>query len=102
MSLKFRNKSGKIYDTGICEKNLNILAHAQVIDLNIGSQCGGHGLCGSDVILILKKDQKYFSPETEKEKKHLDSDKRKTGFRLACQVFPDQNDLDLVIDFISS
>jgi len=69
--------------------NLNLLAHAQCEEAFLGSQCGGHGKCGADRILILKG-QDALSPPTESEKRLLSTQDLHRGVRLACQVFPDQ------------
>jgi ferredoxin len=79
-----------------CLRTLNILAHAQMEELDIGSICGGHGFCGGDRILLLKDSQKV-SPITDKERKHLSPEELQAGWRLGCQCWPEANDLDISI-----
>lgn len=90
MTLKFKAKSGgALYDAGVCERQLNVLAHAQMIDLELGSRCGGHGVCGGDRIWVPKTAQ--VSPPTDREKQHLSDMDLEQGFRLACQCFPEKS-----------
>jgi len=84
-------------DSGLCETQLNLLAHAQCIELDIGSRCGGHGVCGGDRVRIPAEHQGAFSPVTEKERQHLSARELQDGWRLACQCWPDRADLDLSI-----
>ncbi|NDG83862.1 MAG: hypothetical protein EBX52_02365 [Proteobacteria bacterium] len=79
------------FDTGICERNLNLLAHAQMIEFSLGSQCGGHGKCGKDRVRIPLEDLRFFSPVTAIERAHLSEQEIGSGVRLACQCFPDQD-----------
>ena len=95
MSIRF-SKNQQILDTEACEINLNILAHAQLIELDIGSICGGHGHCGKDRILIQVKDQTHLSPITEKERKFLTQDELSKGYRLACQCYPEKENLNIL------
>jgi ferredoxin len=88
--------------TGLCEPNLNLLAHAQCIELDIGSRCGGHGVCGGDKIQIPLGDLSFFSPPTEHEKKHLSKEQLQQGIRLACQCFPNSSDISTELKIISS
>jgi ferredoxin len=103
MSIRFKDISksptDKVFDTGMCEPNLNLLAHAQCIELNIGSQCGGHGVCGKDRVQIPLSDLAQFSPPSPEEKEHLSSAELAKGVRLACQCYPEKTDLDLDILF---
>ena len=70
--------------------SLNLLGHAQVSELDIGSRCGGHGICGGDRIRIAAEIQsRFLSAPTEHELELLDEDERRAGWRLACQCFPD-------------
>lgn len=74
------------------DTNLNLLAHAQAIELHIGSRCGGHGVCGGDRVRVLDLlDRKKLSPLTEKEREHLSESEISDGFRLACQCYPDDD-----------
>lgn len=70
------------------ESHLNLLGHAQLIELDVGSECGGHGICGKDRILIENLNREDFSPPTEAEKKHLSLEEIEKGIRLSCQCFP--------------
>jgi ferredoxin len=100
MSIRFKSKmDGKIFDSGLCERNLNLLAHAQSIELEIGSRCGGFGECGGDRIRIDVADTSRFSPITEAEREHLSAEELSRGFRLACQCFPQSNEFSAVIEF---
>lgn len=82
------------------DPNLNLLAHAQLEELHVGSECGGHGVCGKDRVRILnlKENKKNLSPPTENEKKHLTEEEIQTGIRLSCQCFPSQKQLDLKVE----
>lgn len=71
------------------EPMLNLLAHAQTIELDLGSQCGGHGICGKDRVRISDAEQKNLSLPSESEKRLLSESALKTGVRLACQTYPD-------------
>ena len=93
-SVKFVDSHGTSRDSGLCERNLNLLAHAQTIELDIGSRCGGHGVCGGDRVKILD-DAAALSPLTEPERQHLSPDEIAQGWRLACQCFPDKSDQSL-------
>lgn len=67
---------------------LNILGHAQLEEREIGSRCGGHGICGGDRIQLVQGDPKLLSTITVEEIKHLSAEELADGFRLACQCFP--------------
>lgn len=81
--------------TDFCERNLNLLAHAQAIELDIGSQCGGHGICGGDRVRV--PGSALLSPVTEPEREHLSPEELAQGWRLACQCFPERNDAELKV-----
>jgi ferredoxin len=89
MSVVFRRAkpSPQEHTVDFCERNLNLLAHAQAIELDIGSRCGGHGVCGGDRIQV--DAQSSLSPWTEAEKQHLTQAELDAGWRLACQCFPE-------------
>lgn len=100
MSIRFKSlKNETVQDTEICERNLNLLAHAQCIELEIGSRCGGYGECGGDRIKIDPSSQSHFSPITDPEREHLSAEEIAAGWRLACQCFPQSNDLSVVVDY---
>ncbi len=84
-------------DSGLCEPQLNLLAHAQAIELDIGSQCGGHGVCGGDWVRIPPEARSAFSELTEAEREHLSPEQIGEGWRLACQCFPNRRDLEVTI-----
>lgn len=87
-------------DIGFCDRNLNLLAHAQSLELDIGSQCGGHGICGGDRVRIADPAQRaLLSPVTADERRHLSEQELASGWRLACQCYPEQNDLELNAEF---
>jgi len=77
----------------ICEtlfEKLNLLAHAQLAELDIGSQCGGHCICGNDILEILNSDQAILNSPSPEEVAHLKRAKKSAPqFRLACQTYPD-------------
>ncbi len=66
--------------------SLNLLAHAQIEELETGSRCGGHGHCGGDRIRILAG-QDQLTPPTQAEREHLSDEELRSGIRLACQTF---------------
>jgi ferredoxin len=100
MSIQFKSsKNQTVYDTDLCERNLNLLAHAQCIELEIGSRCGGFGECGGDRIKIDPSLPSNFSPITDPEREHLSAEEIATGWRLACQCFPQVNDMDVTVEF---
>jgi ferredoxin len=83
---------------------LNLLAHAQLIELLIGSRCGGHGICGGDLLRIELADQRaFFSLPSEIEREKLSENDLQKGMRLACQCYPNQNDKgkEIVIEVLS-
>ena len=90
-AVTFVDHQGKPHSVDFCERNLNLLAHAQAIELEVGSRCGGHGVCGGDRIRLpvgLTQPER-LSPITEKERQHLSSEQLAQGWRLACQCFPE-------------
>ena len=96
MAIRFKT-GDLVHDTGLCEPQLNLLAHAQCIELDIGSVCGGHGVCGKDRIRISPEDRSVFSPLTENEREHLTPDEIASGMRLACQCFPNLPDAEITV-----
>lgn len=75
-------------------RNLNLLAHAQMIELEVGSRCGGHGICGGDRIRVTG-DRALFSPITAAEREHLTEGELRDGWRLACQCWIAQDGIDV-------
>ena len=66
-----------------------------MIELFIGSQCGGHGKCGKDRVMLNTQDQSYVNPPTEIERAHLTEQDLARGVRLACQCFPERDNLKI-------
>lgn len=86
----FKTTDGKlspVAEVDFLEPNLNLLAHAQAIELEVGSRCGGHGICGGDQLRILSSTTDVSAP-TEVERQLLGSDALANGIRLGCQVYP--------------
>lgn len=96
--VSFRMASGATRDCGFVDRNLNLLAHAQAIELEIGSRCGGHGICGGDRVRVRAADASGLSPLTQAEREHLSGDEIAAGWRLACQCFPQRSGAALVLD----
>ncbi len=96
MSIQFIFEEGEA-DSETCMRGLNILGHAQLIELNIGSRCGGHGKCGADRIVLCKKDQDQVNPPTEIERIQLGGELISQGVRLACQCFPNSDGLKITV-----
>ena len=94
MTVKFC-KNNTNYDTGECLRGLNLLGHAHLIELDLGSTCGGHGKCGKDRVVLSADDQSKVNALTEIEKVHLSKSELEQGFRLACQCFPNEDRLEL-------
>jgi ferredoxin len=100
MSVQFILKdAAQAHDSGLCERNLNLLAHAQALELDIGSECGGHGICGGDRIRLEPAMQKLVSRPTEAERELLSEEELSLGWRLACQCFPNQNDAEIRAEY---
>ena len=97
MPLRFRDKRTDRDHPVECFVSLNLLAHAQMLEIDVGSRCGGHGVCGGDRIKL--SSQQAFSEPTEIERKHLSPLELSQGYRLACQCFPEQPDLDAELLF---
>lgn len=81
-------RGGIEFDSELCLRGLNLLAHAQMIELPTGSRCGGHGKCGADRILLDPESQKRVNPPSPIERHQLSPDELARGIRLACQTFP--------------
>lgn len=95
MAVEFHFKKEK--KTVPCYRSLNLLAHAQIENISLGSQCGGHGVCGKDQIQIDPQKKYLFSPPSMRELHHLGEEKIKQGWRLACQCFPAEDQLEIII-----
>jgi ferredoxin len=77
--------------------DLNLLGHAQSIELEVGSRCGGHGVCGGDRIRI-HSSLLPLSEVTDAERRHLTAAELEAGYRLACQCFPSDPALSLRVE----
>lgn len=86
--MKFVKPDGSKLEVDLCDSRLNLLAHAQLIELDIGSRCGGHGHCGGDRIQLAPG--AAVSPPSTEEHEHLTPEELAQGWRLACQTFPEQ------------
>jgi len=80
-----------------CYRNLNLLAHAQMEELDIGSRCGGYGECGGDRVRI-SGGAAFLSQVTDAEREHLSASELEQGYRLACQCFPERDDVEIQIE----
>jgi ferredoxin len=98
MSVQFY-RDGKLISDVDCFQGLNLLAHAQIEELETGSECGGHGKCGKDRILISESDQKKLNAPTFIETRHLTLVELSEGWRLACQAFPNVDGLSITVLF---
>ena len=99
MSITFKKKNVLVLEVA-CHSKLNLLAHAQLEELDLGSRCGGFGECGGDRIQI-RGGAAAVNPVTELEREHLSAAEISEGFRLACQCYPDQNDAVIEISLES-
>lgn len=97
MSVKFKHNN-KVFDSEACFKGLNLLGHAQMIELDLGSTCGGHGKCGKDRLILDPVDQAKVNPITFIERQHLTETEINSGMRLACQCFPDEDGLSVEVN----
>ncbi len=77
--------------------SLNLLAHAQMEELEIGSQCGGHGICGADRIQVRALHGRLSEP-TAVEREHLGEAALAAGWRLGCQCYPQSDDAEIEVD----
>jgi ferredoxin len=94
MSVVFR-VGGLELDSGVCLRGLNLLAHAQMIELPTGSRCGGHGKCGADRVILDPESRGKISPPSAIERHQLSESDLERGVRLACQAFPSADGLSL-------
>jgi 2Fe-2S ferredoxin len=95
-------KDAREHDSGLCLAGLNLLAHAQMIELFIGSECGGHGKCGRDRVILPEKARAQVNAPTAIERAHLKPEELEAGYRLACQCFPNSDDLALTVHLPSA
>lgn len=80
-----------------CYRSLNLLAHAQIEELEIGSRCGGYGECGGDRILI-REGAQFLSPPTIAERELLTESELKQGWRLGCQCYPERDGVSICVE----
>ncbi len=73
-----------------CYRGLNILGHAQLEEIDLGSRCGGHGICGGDRVQVLPGSDPLSKPN-ETERQHLSPSEIADGWRLACQIWPEKD-----------
>ncbi len=93
----FRRPDGSRARVDFCDRQLNLLAHAQAEELALGSRCGGHGVCGGDRVRVCASDGP-LSPVTEAERTHLTADELALGWRLACQCWPERDALAIELE----
>jgi len=96
-TVTFQFPSGETNETESYTQ-LNLLAHAQIIEKDIQSRCGGHAECGTCRVIVISG---KISPIRDEEQRLLDklgvtSAADDTKYRLACQCYP-ESDSDLVI-----
>jgi ferredoxin len=90
MPVIFQGFDGRARVEVDCYSQLNLLAHAQLDELAIGSRCGGHGHCGGDRVRVTASDG-ALSKVTDAEREHLTAAELANGWRLACQCFPERD-----------
>lgn len=96
MSVRFF-RDGRMVSAVDCFQSLNILAHAQIEECETGSECGGHGKCGKDRVIIVESDRKKLNAPTLPEKKFFTADEIENGWRLACQAFPNEDAMEMEV-----
>jgi ferredoxin len=94
-------RQGVRLDSEICHPGLNLLGHAQMIELGLGSECGGHGKCGRDRVLLEASELDQVNAPTAIERAHLKPEELKAGYRLACQCFPNAEGLSLSVKVLA-
>jgi ferredoxin len=99
MSILFRYPDGSTLESPSYPQ-FNLLAHVQLEECTIGSECGGHGKCGKDKLKVLQGSE-YLSPVTEPEQRLLGEPLLNAGIRLGCQAFPDQREGLIEIQVLS-
>ena len=85
---------------------LNLLAHAQILEKSLRSKCGGHCECGTCRIFIVSggvnpvglEERKLLSRIDVKAIQNLKKELKitKGELRLACQCFPSTEGTDLI------
>jgi ferredoxin len=99
--IRFHFPDGSVREVGPAIRELNLLAHAQLEELSIGSRCGGHGKCGGDRVRVTDPSLRHtLSPPTEAERRLLGTEEIHRGWRLACQAFPDDPSVTLNIEVL--
>jgi ferredoxin len=93
--IKFHGKNSAT-TTVPCMRSLNLLGHAQLEEIELGSRCGGYGECGGDKIQITAG-QEFLSPITDSEKEHLTAEELQKGMRLGCQCFPQSDRVEIEV-----
>jgi ferredoxin len=78
-----------VHQVDFVDRDLNLLAHAQALELDIGSRCGGHGICGADRLKIPRQYAPLFSKVTTTEENFFTASELAQGRRLGCQCFPE-------------
>lgn len=97
MALTFRGPDAELRVE--VEPRLNVLAHAQLEEWSLGSRCGGHGQCGGDRVRIpLEVQAQAFSAPTAAEQRLLSREELNQGWRLACQVWPNDPAVEVLLD----
>jgi Na+-transporting NADH:ubiquinone oxidoreductase subunit NqrF len=100
MSVRFF-RNGKLVSEVDCYQSLNLLAHAQMEEQETGSECGGYGRCGKDRVQLYREiDRKKVNAYTDAEKKHFKKTELESGWRLACQAFPNEDGMDIEVGLI--
>src|SRR4051812_37619073 len=98
--VRFKLPGGSSCQSGLCDRNLNLLAHAQMIELEIGSECGGHGICGKDRVKLSEASRDLVSPVSDEERAHLSPSELAAGWRLGCQCFPESSGASIEVEVI--
>ena len=79
----------------IYSKDISIFKILVELGISIRSICAGGGTCGKCKISI-QDGNDYLTPFTAPEMQYLTIQEREKGFRLACQTFIDQSNLNLL------
>jgi ferredoxin len=97
MAILFKTKTSTT--TVPCMRSLNILGHAQIEEIEVGSRCGGYGECGGDKVQITAGHE-FLTPMTAAEKEHLTAEELQKGIRLGCQCFPQSDNVEIEIQVL--